>query len=254
VRLNLSGNFVKSKQKHRVAAIEALINLAEKKSHGLQTLIIRGTSKSQLKTDLGPFLLALMGDKVALTKLDITGQGAGEMGAMALGKILQTNTRLLNLAWDDNHTTVEGFAHFVTGLERNRTIQRLSLPVCDIALVMKEDPNGHQRISEFVSTMQKKPLANQRAAILKKTAPVAFLTPSSVKRMISGEFLLPLIVHGGTPPPSPPITSKDQGGSPKPLSRETSGTLSRSWSNTNPSRAALSLFPELKTFLKLDSE
>lgn len=58
-----------------------------------QPLISLSLADSKLKTDLSIVLNAL-GSNTSLTKLDISGNAMGDMGAKMLAKALQINTKL----------------------------------------------------------------------------------------------------------------------------------------------------------------
>ena len=59
----------------------------------LQPLTSLSLADSRLKTDLSIVLNAL-GSNTSLTKLDISGNAMGDMGAKMLAKALQINTKL----------------------------------------------------------------------------------------------------------------------------------------------------------------
>eukprot|EP01103_Thecamoeba_quadrilineata_P017200 TRINITY_DN599_c0_g2_i1.p1 TRINITY_DN599_c0_g2~~TRINITY_DN599_c0_g2_i1.p1 ORF type:complete len:1159 (-),score=276.83 TRINITY_DN599_c0_g2_i1:134-3610(-) len=129
---------VKIDPNQRSICIESLITLISSDCP-LRALSIDGSPKAQLKTDLVPFLNAL-GTNNSLTFLDITGNQMGARGAIALGKAIQTNQSLTTLWWDENLTNMQGFLAFQMGLERNRVLKEMPLPVLDIGLVLKSEP------------------------------------------------------------------------------------------------------------------
>lgn len=61
--------------------------------HRLQPLTSLSLADSKLKADLSIVLNAL-GSNTSLTKLDISGNAMGDMGAKMLAKALQINTKL----------------------------------------------------------------------------------------------------------------------------------------------------------------
>lgn len=71
---------------------EAFIGLFIK-SFPLQPLTSLSLADSKLKSDLSIVLNAL-GSNTSLTKLDISGNAMGDMGAKMLAKALQINTKL----------------------------------------------------------------------------------------------------------------------------------------------------------------
>lgn len=66
----------------------------------LQPLTSLSLADSKLKADLSIVLNAL-GSNTSLTKLDISGNAMGDMGAKMLAKALQINTKLRS---ESNHT------------------------------------------------------------------------------------------------------------------------------------------------------
>eukprot|EP01113_Clastostelium_recurvatum_P018476 TRINITY_DN2178_c0_g1_i1.p1 TRINITY_DN2178_c0_g1~~TRINITY_DN2178_c0_g1_i1.p1 ORF type:complete len:828 (+),score=166.55 TRINITY_DN2178_c0_g1_i1:27-2486(+) len=132
--LNVSGNFVKGKAKTRVPAIEALMKMLDEKgktSDPIVSLIMSGSQKAHLKTDLAPVLFSLMNNS-SLTHLDIKGHQAGDLCAIALGKLLQTNNTLTSLHWDENATSLAGFIQFKIGLSRNKSLKVIPFPLTDM--------------------------------------------------------------------------------------------------------------------------
>lgn len=126
--LILNGNFKPSKTRAaRVSAIDALIallrspcplkklELAANGNTPGSNNAVKSRPAAQLRQDLLP-LLAVISLNTNLTSLDISGHQMGNKGATALGKALQINNTLLNIAWDDNGTTLPGFSYFRYGL------------------------------------------------------------------------------------------------------------------------------------------
>jgi len=97
----------------------------------LRSLELTGGGRSQLKQDILP-LLAVLATNTTLTSLDITGHLMGNKGATALGKALQTNISLTKLLWDDNGTTLPGFAYFRIGMRSNQQVTNMPMPYNDI--------------------------------------------------------------------------------------------------------------------------
>ncbi|GAM24434.1 hypothetical protein SAMD00019534_076090 [Acytostelium subglobosum LB1] len=145
-KLSLNGNFKVSKTKSRAAAIESVISLVEAATPLEALHMTNGLSKSQLKNDILPFIYALATND-SLTELDITGHQMGNKGAIALGKALQTNKALVSLVWDENLTSVAGFAGLAVGLERNLTLKNMNKPLIDIMKAYNENP---QRLTNLI--------------------------------------------------------------------------------------------------------
>ncbi|GAM18740.1 hypothetical protein SAMD00019534_019150, partial [Acytostelium subglobosum LB1] len=172
--LDISGNFIR-RSKVRTNAIESIINMVEKKSRtysSIKTLIIQGGSKSQLKGDLLPIICSLYYNST-LKELDISGHSIGDIGAAALGKLLQSNFTLEKLEWDDNSTTARGLMLFKLGLLRNSSLCKMPIPMRDIATSLKSDntPLNIQRITELVGEIQQQLLDNLAKNTAQSTRP-----------------------------------------------------------------------------------
>uniref|UniRef100_A0A8C9XVC8 Capping protein regulator and myosin 1 linker 1 n=1 Tax=Sander lucioperca TaxID=283035 RepID=A0A8C9XVC8_SANLU len=73
--------------------------------------------KSKLKSDLTIVLNAL-GSNSSLTRLDISGNAMGDMGAKMLAKALQINSKLRTVFWDKNNTGPQGLQDVAAALEK----------------------------------------------------------------------------------------------------------------------------------------
>uniref|UniRef100_A0A8C2WPP7 CARMIL pleckstrin homology domain-containing protein n=1 Tax=Cyclopterus lumpus TaxID=8103 RepID=A0A8C2WPP7_CYCLU len=80
-------------------------------------LISLSLADSKLKTDLSIILNAL-GSNTSLTKLDISGNSMGDMGAKMLAKALQINTKLRTILWDRNNISPQGLQDVAAALEK----------------------------------------------------------------------------------------------------------------------------------------
>jgi hypothetical protein len=63
---------------------------------------------TQMKQDIVPLLYSIA-KNTTITALDISGNGMGNSGAIALGKALQINHTLTSIKWDENSTGLLGF-------------------------------------------------------------------------------------------------------------------------------------------------
>eukprot|EP01132_Coremiostelium_polycephalum_P005091 gene5091-6335_t len=161
--LDLSLNFNR-RSKTRPNAIESIINLIEKKSKlhfPIRSFILQGGPKSQLKGDLLPVICSLFYNS-SLQELDIQGHAGGDVCAAAISKMLQSNSTLEKLHWDDNATTYRGLSLFKIGLSRNSTLLHTPLPMKDIASALKSDatPLYHQKLTELCTEIQQMILDN----------------------------------------------------------------------------------------------
>ncbi|KAM4553052.1 capping protein, Arp2/3 and myosin-I linker protein 2 isoform 2-T2 [Fundulus diaphanus] len=94
---------------------------------------------SKLKTGMH-ILLSALGGHATLAELDISGNNIGDIGAKMLAKALMTNTKLRSLTWDRNNVTARGLQDVADALERNFTLQRMSLPLADITQSYRSNP------------------------------------------------------------------------------------------------------------------
>jgi len=135
--LNLDCNLTMKSKKGNAHAFDALIDLIESDCP-LEVLSLCGSKTMQPKTDdLLSFIYAV-GVNESLLELNVSGNGFGNKGAIALGKALQTNKTLRTLTWDDNGVTYPGFVGFKVGLERNRSLKAMPIPILDLTACMRE--------------------------------------------------------------------------------------------------------------------
>lgn len=149
--LCIDGNF-KTKSKLRQRAIDAVINLIEDNNNIESLSIAAGNSKYQLKADLVPFIVSLLKNE-SLTKLDISGNGVGDSGALALCKVLWKNVTLKSVKMDGNDFTWTALKMIKNAIKRNpRSVTLLPLPLGDIQNVLKND-NATQNQEKLQKTL-----------------------------------------------------------------------------------------------------
>lgn len=159
--LNLGSNFKgKPTAQQRKTALESLGTLIEKS--GLESLNISGGPGSELKGDIVDFLYELPTNETLLS-LDISGHNFGNKGAAALAKVVQINTKMVTLKWDNNGTSFEGFDSFANALRRNKTLKNMSLPICDITGAMR-DTKRTKQLLDTVRQIEKYLARNQNPA------------------------------------------------------------------------------------------
>ncbi|XP_015258414.1 PREDICTED: leucine-rich repeat-containing protein 16C-like, partial [Cyprinodon variegatus] len=111
--------------------------------------------KSRALTDLLHRIAQLIQDDecghATLAELDISGNNIGDTGAKMLAKALMTNTKLRSLTWDRNNVTARGFQDVADALERNFTLQEMSLPLADISQSYRSSPD---RIKDALHKIQ----------------------------------------------------------------------------------------------------
>eukprot|EP01119_Soliformovum_irregulare_P020768 TRINITY_DN6782_c0_g1_i1.p1 TRINITY_DN6782_c0_g1~~TRINITY_DN6782_c0_g1_i1.p1 ORF type:complete len:1015 (+),score=334.12 TRINITY_DN6782_c0_g1_i1:326-3046(+) len=139
--------------KSKMNAIESLSQLVTSNSH-LEAISLKGDKGAQFKVDIAGFLSAI-GSNVGLTHLDVSGQGMGNRGVIAMAKALRKNRTLRSISWDENQTGLLGFINIRNALETNETIQVMPLPFIDFASASKTDnPSDLQaaftKIEEYI--------------------------------------------------------------------------------------------------------
>uniref|UniRef100_A0AAQ4Q4T9 F-actin-uncapping protein LRRC16A n=1 Tax=Gasterosteus aculeatus aculeatus TaxID=481459 RepID=A0AAQ4Q4T9_GASAC len=134
--LSLGKNFNNIKSKNVSQVLDNLVLMIQEEDSPLNSLSL---ADSKLKTDLSIVLNAL-GSNTSLTKLDISGNSMGDMGAKMLAKALQINTKLRTIAWDRNNISPQGLQDVAAALEKNHTIRFMPIPIMDAAQALKASP------------------------------------------------------------------------------------------------------------------
>ncbi|KAM9737838.1 F-actin-uncapping protein LRRC16A [Menidia menidia] len=134
--LSLGKNFNNIKSKNVAQVLENLVHMIQEEDSPLTSLSL---ADSKLKADLSIVLNAL-GSNTSLTKLDISGNSMGDMGAKMLAKALQINTKLRTLVWDRNNVSPQGLQDIASALEKNYTIRFMPIPIMDAAQALKANP------------------------------------------------------------------------------------------------------------------
>uniref|UniRef100_A0A803TST7 Capping protein regulator and myosin 1 linker 1 n=1 Tax=Anolis carolinensis TaxID=28377 RepID=A0A803TST7_ANOCA len=134
--LALGKNFNNMKSKNLGPVLDNLVQMIQDEDSPLQSLSL---ADSKLKTEVTIIINAL-GSNTSLTKVDISGNGMGDMGAKMLAKALQINTKLRTVIWDKNNITGQGFQDIAVALEKNYTIRFMPIPVNDASQALKTSP------------------------------------------------------------------------------------------------------------------
>ncbi|XP_033980775.1 F-actin-uncapping protein LRRC16A-like isoform X1 [Trematomus bernacchii] len=134
--LSLGKNFNNIKSKNVSQVLDNLVHMIQEEDSPLTSLSL---ADSRLKTDLSIVLNAL-GSNTSLTKLDISGNAMGDMGAKMLAKALQINTKLRTIVWDRNNISPQGLQDVAAALEKNYTIRFMPIPIMDAAQALKASP------------------------------------------------------------------------------------------------------------------
>ncbi|XP_062387507.1 F-actin-uncapping protein LRRC16A-like [Sardina pilchardus] len=134
--LSLGKNFNNIKSKNLAAVLDNLVHMIQEEESPLTSLSL---ADSKLKTDLTIMLNAL-GSNTSLTRVDISGNGMGDMGAKMLAKALQINSKLRTVIWDRNNISPQGLQDVAAALEKNFTIRFMPIPIIDASQALKASP------------------------------------------------------------------------------------------------------------------
>ncbi|XP_029324213.1 F-actin-uncapping protein LRRC16A isoform X2 [Mus caroli] len=134
--LALGKNFNNMKSKNLTPVLDNLVQMIQDEDSPLQSLSL---ADSKLKTEVTIIINAL-GSNTSLTKVDISGNGMGDMGAKMLAKALQINTKLRTVIWDKNNITAQGFQDIAVAMEKNYTLRFMPIPMYDAAQALKTNP------------------------------------------------------------------------------------------------------------------
>ncbi|GAB1298011.1 F-actin-uncapping protein LRRC16A [Apodemus speciosus] len=154
--LALGKNFNNMKSKNLTPVLDNLVQMIQDEDSPLQSLSL---ADSKLKAEVTIIINAL-GSNTSLTKVDISGNGMGDMGAKMLAKALQINTKLRTVIWDKNNITAQGFQDIAVAMENsqehtplstqhlqvdsdisgNYTLRFMPIPMYDASQALKTSP------------------------------------------------------------------------------------------------------------------
>ncbi|XP_036129391.1 F-actin-uncapping protein LRRC16A [Molossus molossus] len=134
--LALGKNFNNMKSKNLTPVLDNLVQMIQDEESPLQSLSL---ADSKLKTEVTIIINAL-GSNTSLTRVDISGNAMGDMGAKMLAKALQINTKLRTVIWDKNNITAQGFQDIAVAMEKNYTLRFMPIPMYDAAQALKTNP------------------------------------------------------------------------------------------------------------------
>ncbi|XP_061919365.1 F-actin-uncapping protein LRRC16A-like isoform X2 [Entelurus aequoreus] len=134
--LSLGKNFNNIKSKNLAPVLDSLVHMIQEEESPLTSLSL---GDSRLKSDLTIVLNAL-GSNSSLTRIDISGNAMGDMGAKMLAKALQINSKLRTVIWDKNNTGPQGLQDVAAALEKNFTIRFMPIPIIDASQALKASP------------------------------------------------------------------------------------------------------------------
>uniref|UniRef100_A0A3P8UVS6 Capping protein regulator and myosin 1 linker 1 n=1 Tax=Cynoglossus semilaevis TaxID=244447 RepID=A0A3P8UVS6_CYNSE len=128
--------FCLPRDRNLAPVLDSLVHILQEEESPLTSLSL---ADSRLKTDLSIVLNAL-GSNTSLTKIDISGNAMGDMGAKMLAKALQINSKLRTVIWDKNNTSPQGLQDVAAALEKNFTIRFMPIPIIDASQALKASP------------------------------------------------------------------------------------------------------------------
>ncbi|KAK5601767.1 F-actin-uncapping protein LRRC16A [Crenichthys baileyi] len=134
--LSLGKNFNNIKSKNLAPVLDGVVHMIQEEESPLTSLSL---ADSRLKGDLTIILNAL-GSNSTLTRLDISGNAMGDMGAKMLAKALQINSKLRTVIWDKNNISPQGLQDVAAALEKNFTIRFMPIPIIDASQALKASP------------------------------------------------------------------------------------------------------------------
>ncbi|XP_042631164.1 capping protein, Arp2/3 and myosin-I linker protein 3-like isoform X2 [Cyprinus carpio] len=147
--LSIGRNFA-MKSKALTDVLHRLVQLIQEEECPLESLSV---CDSKLKTGT-TILINSLGSNASLSKIDISGNSIGDTGAKMLAKALMINTKLKTLVWDRNNVTAGGFMDVANAMEKNLTLQNMSIPMSDVLQAYRNTPekmeDALQKIQMFL--------------------------------------------------------------------------------------------------------
>ncbi|XP_062848691.1 F-actin-uncapping protein LRRC16A-like isoform X2 [Trichomycterus rosablanca] len=134
--LSLGKNFNNIKSKNLAPVLDNLVHMIQEEESTLTSLSL---ADSKLKGELSIVLNAL-GSNGSLTRVDISGNCMGDLGAKMLAKALQINSKLRTVIWDRNNVSPQGLQDVAAALEKNFTIRLMPIPIIDASQALKASP------------------------------------------------------------------------------------------------------------------
>ncbi|KAI5620981.1 F-actin-uncapping protein RLTPR, partial [Silurus asotus] len=145
--LALGRNFA-MKSRALTDVLHRIVQLIQEEECPLESLSV---SDSKLKTGT-TILINSLGSNSSLSKIDISGNFIGDTGAKMLAKALIINTKLKTLVWDRNNVTASGFMDVANALERNTTLQHMSIPMSDMTQSYRTNPEKTEEAMRKIQT------------------------------------------------------------------------------------------------------
>ncbi|KAJ8417924.1 hypothetical protein AAFF_G00227670 [Aldrovandia affinis] len=145
--LALGRNFA-MKSRALTDVLHRIVQLIQEEECPLKSLSV---SNSKLKTGTTTLINSL-GSNCSLTKIDISGNCIGDTGAKMLAKALLINRKLRTLVWDRNNVTATGFLDVACALEKNFTLQHMSIPMSDVVQAYRSSPERTEEALQRIQT------------------------------------------------------------------------------------------------------
>eukprot|EP01129_Flabellula_baltica_P009977 TRINITY_DN4161_c0_g1_i1.p1 TRINITY_DN4161_c0_g1~~TRINITY_DN4161_c0_g1_i1.p1 ORF type:complete len:1000 (+),score=204.15 TRINITY_DN4161_c0_g1_i1:24-3002(+) len=133
--LNISGCLVTKKNK--ISGALGYLSTYLNKFSSVRKLVIKGTGKSEFHEEILPFIYSLE-DNHMLEYLDISGHKVGYQLSECLRRVLQQNSTLSSLAFDENDIPHEGFKQIQIGISKNYSLTSFSIPILNISNIIKD--------------------------------------------------------------------------------------------------------------------
>jgi len=90
----------------------------------------------------------------SLETLNLTDNQGGDRMAETLAKVFQHNSTLKTVYWDSNEVTLSGLKVIRLGLQRNKSITYMPLPLLDISAILKNTNIDTQQITVEITEVQ----------------------------------------------------------------------------------------------------
>ncbi|KTF83129.1 hypothetical protein cypCar_00032090, partial [Cyprinus carpio] len=145
--LSIGRNFA-MKSRALTDVLHRLVQLIQEEECPLESLSV---CDSKLKTGT-TILINSLGSNASLSKIDISGNCIGDTGAKMLAKALMINTKLKTLVWDRNNVSAGGFMDVANAMEKNVTLQNMSIPMSDVFQAYRNTPEKMEEALQKIQT------------------------------------------------------------------------------------------------------
>jgi len=159
-------------------------------------------------------------NNTTLEVLDISGHQGGDAVATGIGKVLQHNATLHTLYLDGNTIGIAGLTALRLGLQRNKAVKCMPLPLADMSVLLKESEENAPKVFQLARDIQKKIYEN---AVGPATSPVLAEAEAAA---LSDEFKTPRVAATTTAATAPatPTTATTAPSTPPPSATKSGST------------------------------